>query len=47
MKASLEAPPHRKSSIPQVDTAVRFLNNPKLQGASLSSRREFLKKKGV
>lgn len=31
----------------QVETAVRFLNNPKLQGSSLSSRKEFLKKKGL
>lgn len=34
-------------SLVQVETAVRFLNNPKLQGASLNSRKEFLKKKGL
>ena len=30
----------------QVETAARFLNNSKVQGSSLESRKSFLRKKG-
>jgi len=32
---------------PQIDTAVKFLQNPKVRGTPMSQRRAFLEKKGI